>query len=651
MDILTPNNWLKDYLKTNATPSDIFKYLSLCGPSVDKIIKYKNESIYQIEVTTNRVDSASVYGIAREASAILPRFGIEATLLPVKLPTGYHFISKVKYLDASIDNNLCQRFSAVLIKNCKISQSPSWVRERLKNVGIRPLNNIVDISNYIMVELGQPMHTFDYDKIMKAKMILRKSKPKEIITTLDKQTYTLKGGDIIIEDGDGRIIDLAGIMGGVLSAVDENTKNVLLFVQTYNPTVIRRTSMNLAKRTEASVLFEKGLDPELVTVAIKRGIYLFRELTGGSAEKNILDIYAKPYKKSLINVDFKLISDRLGTEIKPSLIKDMLTPLGFEIVLQKKYFKVSVPSWRSKDIQIPEDILEEVARIYGYFRLSSEFMKGALPEKLANSPFDFEYKLKTLLKGWGMNEIYTSTLVPREFCHEPCLKLKNPLGDNSEYLRNNLRSSLINAVNQNLQEKEPFSFFEMANVFLSQGRTKLPQEKMMLAGIFKGYTYRKAKGIVEALLSSLYIKAELAPDDLNNYKPGQCLLIKNKGIKLGLFGVLEENNLIYFEFDLSQLQKASRILPKYKPLPKYPAQIEDITFNFPTKTKIGEVIDYIDSYDKISAVNLKDIYKNSFSLRVNYLDPKKTLTNDDVRKIRENIIRGVRKKFGGIPKE
>ncbi|MEK7188784.1 MAG: phenylalanine--tRNA ligase beta subunit-related protein [Patescibacteria group bacterium] len=288
MNILIPDKWLREFLKTLASPAQISEYLSLCGPAVERINETSYGPVYYFEVTTNRVDSVSIYGVAREAAAILPRFGIKARLHSVKVGE-FKFSQKVKYLKAIVDKKLCSRFTAALIKNVIIKPSPKQIQDKLTAVGVRAINNVVDISNYVMHELGQPVHTFDYDKIKGAKMILRESEKGEKITTLDGKTYLLPGEDIVIEDGQKRLIDLAGIMGGENSAVDSNTKNVLLFVQTYNPLNIRRTSMSLAKRSEAAVLFEKDLDPELVSVGIGRTIDLFVKLTGGVPEKEILD--------------------------------------------------------------------------------------------------------------------------------------------------------------------------------------------------------------------------------------------------------------------------------------------------------------------------------------------------------------------------
>ncbi|MEJ2347955.1 MAG: phenylalanine--tRNA ligase beta subunit-related protein, partial [Patescibacteria group bacterium] len=361
MDILISDNWLKDFLKTSAKPKNIARCLSLSGPSVDRIEKKNSDSIYHIEVTTNRVDSASVYGIAREAAAILPRFGIKARSIPPRTKFPGNFVGKVKYLDVKVNHKLCPRFAAILIRNVKVKPSPDHIKKRLMAVGERPINNIVDISNYIMHEIGQPTHTFDYDKITGAKMVLRASRKNEKITTLDNKTHTLPGGDIVIEDGSGRLIDLAGIMGGLNSAIDANTKNVLFFVQTYNPVNIRRTYMSLAHRTEAAGLFEKGLDPELVSLGIKRGVDLFIELTGGKPESQILDIYPAPYKAKKVITSLPFIEERLGISLSKKDISKFLNSLGFETSWKGQKLETLVPSYRSNDVDIAEDIVEEIA--------------------------------------------------------------------------------------------------------------------------------------------------------------------------------------------------------------------------------------------------------------------------------------------------
>src|SRR3989344_99122 len=292
MQILIPDSWLREYLSTDAKPKEVQKALSLCGPSVERLHQTGNDFVYDIEVTTNRVDMMSVYGIARDAAAILPRFNHPAKLLsdPFTAKLSFKTASSVDYLKLKADPALCPRSTAILIRNVHIGPSPDWVIKKLEAVGMRGLNNVIDISNLLMHELGQPIHTFDYDKITDHTMVLRESRVGGSLTTLDGKTHKLPGKDIVIEDGSKKLIDLCGVMGGLNSAVDDHTKNVLLFVQTYEPTHIRKTSMSLAHRTTAAVLFEKGLPVESVLPTIEKGIQLFKELTGGQPEPTAIDI-------------------------------------------------------------------------------------------------------------------------------------------------------------------------------------------------------------------------------------------------------------------------------------------------------------------------------------------------------------------------
>ncbi|MCK4588441.1 phenylalanine--tRNA ligase subunit beta [Candidatus Woesebacteria bacterium] len=648
MDILIPDNWLRDFLETKATPKQLAKYLSLCGPSVDKVEKKKNDHVYHIEITTNRVDSANVYGIAREGAVILPRFKIKANFKPLRTKAHQNFAKKVSYLEAKVNHKLCPRFTAILIRNVKIGPSPKYIKERLGAIGVKLINNVVDISNYIMHEIGQPVHTFDYDKILGAKMVLRASKKGEEITTLDGETHKLPGNDIVIEDGKGRLIDLAGIMGGENSAVDKNTKNVLLFVQTYNPVNIRHTSMSLAHRTEAAMLFEKGLDPELVSLAIRRGIDLFVKLTGGKPASKILDIYPEPYKAKKITTDIDFIDQRLGISLPKKEISKILTALGFESSWKGKKLEVLVPSFRTNDVGIPEDVLEEIARIYGYHNFPSELMAGVVPDPLFDTPFDFEMTLKNILAGWGGIEVYTFSMVPKEYVGKNALRLTNPLGIRSKHMRTSLMSSLTEAAKENLREKDPFHIFEVANIYLPK-KGNLPEEKMILAGIFVNYSYRKAKGIVEKLLEKLNINYSFETEDSKGFLPSQRLLIKMKNKKLGQLGVLEEG-FIYYEFDPELLRLASN-LRAYTPISKYPAQIEDITLTLPERTRVGDVVSSIKSSSKlIQNVELTDIYKDAYTFRLWYQHSRKTLTDKEVETIRKKLLTQVKKKFGAILK-
>lgn len=652
MDIRLPDSWLRDYLKTSATPEKIAEYVSLCGPSVERVEKIDKECVYSIEITTNRVDSAGAYGLAREMAAILPRFDVKASLASIKTKSAQPIVKKVSWLAATVDYNLCQRFTAILIRDVKIKPSPEFIQTRLKLVGLRPINNVVDISNYLMHELGQPVHTFDYDKILDAKMVLRASKKGETVTTLDGKNHKLPGGDIIIEDGQKRLIDLAGIMGGANSAVDGNTKNVLLFVQTYNPYTIRQTSMKLAHRSEASSLFEKGLDPELVEPTIRRGIDLFTAVCKGKPESTILDLYPNPYKPHNITLTEEFIAQRLGIKISKQDIARFLTPLGFNIAWKKDVLTLTIPSWRSRDVNIPEDIVEEVARIYGYHNLPSDLMTGKIPEPLENAPFVFEMKIKQLLKGWGGIEVYTLSLVSKnmilasqgQILRAQALKLKNPLGADSEYLRTSLMSSLVWAAQQNKHTEEPFHLFEMANIYLPR-KENLPQERIVLAGIFNNHDYENAKGIIQTFLGELNIHATLKPKNYDGFINNHSLSINCNGRETGKFGIIQDV-FIYYEFIVELLAAVSQPHTTYVPLPKYPAQVEDITLIIPPKVLIGSVTEIIQEEQRVVSVELIGMYENTRTFRIFYQHPNKTLTDQDVKEIRSKIIKKLEKQLG-----
>lgn len=650
MDIKILDSWLRDYLDTPAKPEKIAECLSLCGPSIERIEKFESEFVYDIEVTTNRVDSASVYGIAREASAILPRFGVKAKLKTIEVDKTYKFAGSVSYLKAQVDKNLCPRFTAVLIRNVKIGDSPEWMVKKLESAEVRSINNVVDISNYIMLALGQPVHTFDYDKIKGSKMILRESKKGEKIKTLDSKEFTLMGGDIVIEDGAARLIDLAGIMGGNLSAVDANTKNVLLFVQTYNPIAIRKTSMALAQRTMAATIFEKGTDPELVAPAITTAINLFQKLTGGVPEKQILDIYKESYKEKSLTTDLQFIVKILGQDISKKDVDLYLTSLGFKTSWSGKKISVKIPSYRAQDIKNQEDIVEEVARIFGYHNLPSQIMTGEIPGRAANPTFEFESQIKKTLMGWGGTEVYTLSLVQKSWTNDRALKLKNPLGTDSEYLRTSLMPSILYAANENIGTFDKFHIFEMANVYLPRVRD-LPDEKLTLAGIFSGYEYRGAKGIVEGLMRALNISAVFETEEYPGFAAGKSASIKVKGSELGKIGYVENSSLIYYEFDIATLMQKAGGVSKYQKIPKYPAQIEDLTFIFPEKTKLGEVLHTIKQNAKVSGAELTSVYQGAITLRIWFQDEEKTMTNEDVQKVRAEILSLVRSKFGGNLKD
>ena len=496
-----------------------------------------------------------------------------------------------------------------------------------------------------MHELGQPIHTFDYDKIVKAKMILRLSLKNEQITTLDGKTFKLDGGDIVIEDGSGKLIDLCGIMGGENSAIDSTTKNVLLFVQNYNKHKIRKTSMNLGQRSEAAVLFEKGLDSETVRPAILRAAQMIEKLSGGIAEKEILDIYPSPYRAKTVTTTKTELDKIIGISIKSSEMTTYLTNLSFKTEWNKNKLSVVVPSYRASDIDISEDIAEEIARIYGYHNIPCIMMEGQLPLPKPTLEFNTEKQIKDVLKALGAVEVYNLSLVSKDMVDKNALKLKNPLGTDTEYLRTSIRPSLAKNIEDNPQEKGYVHMFEISNIYIPRKIT-LPEERLILAGVIKGGEYRENKGIVEALLSELKIDYYTKIVDGKDYLPNQRLEIYSGNNKIGESGNLE-NGLYYYEFSIQKLISSKKIVKKYKEIAKFPPQVEDLTLVIPQKTYIGNIISEITNHQPlITSIQLTDIYENNFTFNIEYQDKNKTLTDSEVEIIRTKILSLLKSKFG-----
>lgn len=664
MDIVILDSWLRDFLKTETKPREIGRYLSLCGPSVERVIKKGQDWSYHIEITSNRPDMASVVGIAREAAAILPRFGLKARLF---LPKIKEPLLPKKSLPLRVKINpssICPRFSAIVLDKVIVKPSPTEIRYRLEQSGIRALNNVVDIANYLMIQTGQPIHTFDYDKIGKKQMIVRLSKKGEKVTTLDGITRALPGDDIVIEDGKKRLIDLCGIMGGENSAIDVQTKRVLFFVQSYDPVRIRRTSMFLAHRTEAAERFEKGVDEETILSVIYQGVAMNQKLAGAQIASRIYDFYPPAQKINPVKVGREFINARLGVNLTVSEIKAILTSLDFRVAGKKDQLLVTPPSWRAGDIKIPEDLVEEVARLYGYHQLPSFVPVDQPPRRAQTLLLRREQEMKKWLKNWGFTEIYHYSMVSQEWLEKTgfdplkCLKLSSPLTEEWAYLRPSLIPSLLAAASLNQDNYSSLKIFEIANIYLPRAK-KLPEEQERLTGIINGQSFYQAKGVVEVILTELGIisfsfleKKKAAESFWHSQRQAQLTI---EGKPVGTIG--EINPLVSQKFGLKKrvtafdllvedLVKKANFSKTYTPISQYPPIIEDFSFILQPQTPIGEIIQLIKKIDLIiKRVELVSSYQNTRTLRITYQSPRKTLTDQEVKKVRENIIKQVQQKF------
>lgn len=645
MNIQILDSWLREYVKTNATPEQLAECLSLCGPSVEKIEKRGNDYWYDIEITTNRVDSMSIIGLAQEAAAILPQFGIKAELFlpkPIKPATPKTSLP----LTIKSTPKLTKRVMGIVLTNIQNGETPDWMKRRLEASGIRSLNSVVDITNYIMTEIGHPTHVFDYDQLTSKEMVFRESKKGETLISLDKKKHILPGGDIVIDNGKGEIIDLPGIMGTLNTVVNSNTKSILFFIDNNDPVKIRNTSMNLAIRSVAATLNEKGVDPELAELALLRGIKLYQEICGATIASKIYDYYPKRYESKSVEIEKSHIKRVLGIDIEDNQINKILEVLGFGPKWKNNRLRVQIPSWRALDISIPEDLIEEIARIYGYHNLPSKLMVGALPTQLKNSPFLFESKIKNILKTLGGMEVYTLSLVPKTFIlnGEKALKLRNPLGSDAEYLRNSLTYSLLQAADQNKGAKEPLHLFEVANIYLPKTGT-LPEERMMLAGIIMNCEYRNGKGVTDALLKQLHIDFDNKVKKSDLYINNECAEYIVNTTSIGRIGLLKGGSL-YYEFEIEKLKKYAKDYSSYIQKSIYPAQIEDMTLILPNKVKIHSVIQFIKAADRsIVQVELIDIFEEAYTVRIWYQSNEKTLSDQEVEGIRQQLLATLKKRF------
>lgn len=663
MNILVPDSWLREYLKTDATPKQIKECLSLCGPSVERIHTIKGEVVYDIEITSNRPDAMSVMGVAREASVILPRFGIDATLIgdPYKKGSVKHQSANKLKLHVTTDATLNPRWTSVVFDHVHIKTSPSWLTKRLELVGVRSINNVIDITNYLMHAYGQPAHVFDYDNITQGVMKLRASKKGEALVTLDGKSHILPGGDIVIEDGSGNLIDLCGIMGGENSSITDKTTRVILFLQTYNPTQIRKTSMALAHHSEASGLFEKGLDTELVMPVFLEGVRLMQVLSGGKLASPITDIYPAPYAPPTVRVLRKKIDSYIGTHLETKEIKEILSKLGCTVEINDAETVVRPPSYR-RDITIDVDVIEELARIYGYHTIKGALPEGEPPMTFEEPILGWEQQLKRKLCDWGYTETYTYSMLSKELLdifhrdEKDAYMITNPISTDWVYMRPTLLPGMLLCIKQNLPYEGDLKLFELSMTYAYR-KNNLPVEQSTLIVAVSGSRYGKLKGIAEAIFSLFGIEFPQTTDPATPYyQSGRSLRLGNFGqlgeidpVLLNSLGIAKPVTVL--ELSVDQLVKHQQAMKKFIPIAKNPASYEDLAFVVSEKTYVAPMIAMVKTIDPlIKDATLFDSYNTIRTFHITYQSNTKTLTTNDIAKVREKIIKRVKKEYNATLK-
>ena len=649
--------------------------------------------VFEIDITPNRPDCLSFIGVAREIAAF------EKSSEKIQIPVSEFHQKQADCLINNlvkvniIDSDLCPRYVAGLLVDVKVGPSPFWLQQKLESVGLTPINNIVDITNFVMLETGQPIHAFDYDFIAQHKIQVKKAGENLNFATLDGKEHILEPDMLMICDGE-KPVAIAGVMGGRNSEIKETTTKVLVESAYFNPVSIRKTAKKLGITSDASYRFERGVDPDATKKCLKRAVALMAEISGACVAKGFIDENPKKNDLIEINLNIDFLNKRLGTDLSLKTIQELLKSIGFIINLGKKNsLMVQVPSFRV-DVSRPEDLCEEVARLWGYNNIKTSF--PVIPSKIEKlSPkIIFREKIREIMNGFGFSEALNYSFADSNSCNKLELGLDdkkramehilNPISKDFSVLRTSLVPSLMeNVKRNNSQQIETLKIFEIGNIFLSKGKGIQPKEKEMLAGLWTGAGNNQSwhfskiecdffdiKGVVEGLFQELnidnftFIKA-----DERKYpylKKGFSTIVKKDNKIIACAGQINDKvlknfnvkqNVFVFEINMKSLLQ---IIPQFLvffPLPKFPSISLDITLIVDLEIETGaislEIDKIINNNTLIENVFLFDVYKGkqitkgkkSLSFRIVYRSIEKTLKEKQITKLHSKISKILVDKF------
>lgn len=622
-----------------------------------------DDVILDFDLTPNRGDCFSVRGIAREASAILSsKLKVKSEKLRLKIKNDDHVL-KIQIAD----QKMCSKYCAIIIKGVKIKESPEWLKNRLKASDVRPINNVVDITNYVMLELGEPLHAFDLTRIRgeesgvrSRELGVRAAKDGEEITCLDGQTRILDEQMIVITDGQEPIA-LAGVMGGATSEVSSTTTDIVLEAAIFNPAAIRHAYRHLGLRTEAAIRFEKGIDWQAPEQALSLAAELFKEFADA---EDISDIYrqASPDPTpAVVNIRPADINKLLGTDLSADKIKQILQSLKFEITSQSAdAWQVQAPSWRL-DINIPADLAEEVGRIYDYNNIMPAPIQGAWTMPPASRDFRFKQRLQELMAALGYNEIYTYSFCGDEdiqFTGQPAVELANPMNQAESFLRTSLEPWILRKAAKNLRFFGDIKIFELGTVF-QPSAAELPGEETHLCGAIARKTqsgehlYRELKGDLESIFKTFNITDIIWQSDAAGVN------IQRLGQSVGQLKVLSpeavtlfkiRQSIAIFSLNIKLLASNSQSGQTYQALPTYPGVVRDLSFLTTRSVQFGDISSAARQISPlILAVDLADEYQlqagRGLTLRFTYQSAEKTLTHEEVSDIEQQVIKALMTDF------
>ncbi|MBW8351201.1 phenylalanine--tRNA ligase subunit beta [Bacillus sp. IITD106] len=639
-----------------------------------------DDEVLELDLTPNRADALSMIGVAYETAAILNK--------DVQLPEITTNTSSEKAedyisvrVDAKEENPL---YTAKIIKNVKIGPSPLWLQTRLMSAGIRPHNNVVDVTNYILLEYGQPLHAFDYDRFGSKEVVVRLANEGEKIVTLDDTERTLTADELVITNGTEPVA-LAGVMGGANSEVGNDTTTILLESAYFTGASIRNTSKHHGLRSEASSRYEKGVDPERVRPAAERAAQLIAQLAGGEVLEGMVEANHLRIEPAIVSITLEKINRVLGTNINKETVIEIFNRLNFEIAVEDETFIVTVPTRRG-DITIEEDLVEEVARLYGYDHIPKTLPKGAsLPGGL-NKNQSRRRVVRAFLEGAGLYQAITYSLTSEDKAtrfaietREP-VKLAMPMSEERSRLRLSIVPQLLESVSYNLaRQHDSIALYEIGSVFLNNGQGNQPQEREHLAGAITGLwvdnewqgekkpvDFFVAKGILEGLFNKLGVSAHIdwRRAELDGMHPGRTAEILLSGEVIGFVGQvhphiqkeLDLKNTYVFEIKTGPLFNYELPPLVYTPIPRFPSITRDIALVVDKEVSAGTLSAIIKDAGKklLKSVHVFDLYegehmeegKKSIAFSLTYSDPERTLTDEEVVKAHNKVLTELKEKAG-----
>ena len=637
-----PINWLNSLVEL---PKDIKKLtndLTMVGHMLDKIEVKNGQTILDLELRGNRADCYSVLGIAREVSTI---YGTKLKNIPVEEITK---TNKLKDFSLDIQTSLVKRVGMIKIENVKIVKSPSWLSEKLVSYGIESKNNIVDLTNLVMVETGEPMHAFDLDKIGNC-LKIRLAKDGEKITTFQDTTLTLTTDDLVWAKKDC-ILSVAGSIGEKYNSVSDTTKNILLEAANYDRANIRRTVYKHKLLTDAGIRHEKDLDPNMVDFAFSRFLYFIKKYNWGEFKPEIYDYYPKKIVPWKLNLDFEYLKRFSGLDIEINQIKSILTKLNFKIIkLNKDKLTVEIPTYRT-DVTLEEDLIEEVVRIYGYDNIPSKTLSLEIPNKITPDYILQEEYLRQTAVSLGFDENISLPFIKEKY-KENNVSIVNPPSPDTKYLRSSLFFNLYDTANKIINERGNLvQLFEIGKIYSKE--KNIYKEERRVGFIYWSKENNKFidfKSLVVSFFEAIGFNNIEFINEIISFKFTNSYLLKLSNKQIGFGG--KHGSIYYTEIDLDSILGKN---DKYKVSlwPSYPPQIEDMTLQIPEKTYVGEVIQSIKSINNlITKIELSNIFENNFTFNIEYQHPDKTLTDSEVKEIRNKILTKLKEKFGISIKE